>query len=395
MKKQLWLYVIFLLALAVMAVPLITSASREANTIPVVDADGVFEVSTSLSTDLSDNIADLYHPCVVRAADGVTCVDLVQLPGSVESLLSQLPDTYLAVRASDGIRWFSMTAISGTLHTLLEEIPASYLPVRASDGVMGTPLEPLSETLANLVNGIPTSYLPVRASDGVKWTPLEPLSETLASLVNKIPTSYFPARALDGYLSTSFQYPRDLLDDTLPPQIDAVNVDQVTGLVEWETDEFATSEVWYGETFGNYTHSVTRTLWTKEHAISLPDLTSNMEFFLIRSVDRSGNAGEYYFPGYSITGRVKEENGDPIPNAVVSINLAQATLYLAQATLSDANGDYTLQGVPEGQNVLTVYHNEYGFDPQSISVTVSGNLTGQDFVGKLITKPVYLPLIIR
>ena len=309
MSRKSFLYTLLsLLALGVAALPIATLAAPTNLTIPVQDADAVFEADTAASP---------HDP--------------------------QLPTTYFPVRASDGIGWFNVVPITGTLQTLLEDIPGNYFPVRASDGV--------------------------------SWVNLEPITGVLESLLNQIPTYYFPVRASDGSFLGIIDYPAQLLGDTLPPQIFNVSIDRITGLFEWETDEFATSEVWYGTEVGSYTHVVSSTLWVKDHRFVLPGLTGDMQYFLIRSADRSGNMAEYYIPGYSISGNVKDQNNVPIPNVVISVSPTQVTL-------TDDSGNYTLQGVPPGDHVIMPYHLDYDFTPDSISVTLSENLTGQDFVGK-------------
>jgi PKD repeat protein len=277
----------------------------------------------------------------VQGADGVFEADTSAFPYD-----SQLPATYFPVRASDGTGWFSTVPISGTLRTLIEQIP--------------------------------DSYFPVRASDGVSWVNLEPVSGTLASLLDQIPAYYFPVRSPDGTFLGTFEYPAELLGDTFPPQISNASIDQITGLAEWETDEFATSAIWYGTDFGSYTHVVSSTLWAKGHRFILPGLTGDIQYFLIRGADRSGNLAEYYIPGYSISGNVQDGYGNPIPNVVISVSPTQATL-------TDDNGDYTLQGIPAGDYVITPCHPQYDFTPESITTTVSEDLTGQDFVGRPYT----------
>jgi PKD repeat protein len=194
-------------------------------------------------------------------------------------------------------------------------------------------------------------------------------------LLDEIPAYYFPVRASDGIFLGAFDYPAEFLGDTLPPQIFNVGIDRITGLAEWQTDEFATSEVWYGSEFGSYTHVVSSTLWAKDHLFMLSGLTGDMQFFLIRGADRSGNVAEYYIPGYSISGNVKDQNNAPIPDVVISVSPTQVAV-------TDDSGDYALQGVQPGEHVITPFHDDYTFTPDSIPVALSENLTGKDFVGK-------------
>lgn len=342
-RKSLLYALLFLFAFGVAALPIATLAAPTNLSIPVVGADGVFKADTS---------AFPHDP--------------------------QLPPTYFAVRASDGTGWFETIPISGTLRTLLEAIPDTYFPVKASDGTGWFNIVPISGTLRTMIEQIPDSYFPVRASDGVSWVNLKPVSGTLASLLDQIPAYYFPVRSPDGAFLGAFEYPAELLGDTFPPRISNASIDQITGLAEWETNEFATSAIWYGADFESYTHVVSSTLWAKGHQFILPGLTGDMQYFLIRGADRRGNLAEYYIPGYSISGNVQDGYGNPIPNVVISVSPTQATL-------TDDSGDYTLQGIPAGDYVITPCHPQYDFTPESIPAAVSEDLAGQNFVGRPYT----------
>ena len=313
MSRKLLLYYAFLslLAFGVAALPIATLAAPTRQTIPVQDADGVFEADTSVFP---------HEP--------------------------QLPATYFPVRASDGTGWFNTVPISGTLRTLIEQIP--------------------------------DSYFPVRASDGTGWFNTVPISGTLRELIDEIPAYYFPVTAADGTFIGVFGYPVELLGDTFPPQISNASIDQITGLAEWETNEFATSTIWYGTNFGSYTHVVSSTLWAKSHRFILPGLTEDMQYFLVRGADRSGNLAEYYIPGYSISGNAQDSSGSPIANVVIWVSPTQVTL-------TDEDGNYTLQGIPAGDYVIMPCHPQYDFTPESITVTVSDDLAGQNFVGRAYT----------
>ena len=48
---------------------------------------------------------------------------------------------------------------------------------------------------------------------------------------------------------------------------------------------------------------------------------------------------------------------------------------------TDSSGNYTLSGVPSGSYTLIPSLNGYSFSPASLSVSVSGNVTGQNFTG--------------
>lgn len=348
-------FLILLVALCVVAiVPLVGLASPHADTIPVQDADGVFSTTTSLSPGLKTELTDMYYPCVIRSADGIWCIDLGTLPEFLISAFAQLPSTHFIVQSSDGISRLSTAAFSETLGLLFAQIPTSYLPIQSSDGARQFNVQAVSGTLANLIGNIPTSYLPVQSSDGV-W-------------------------------AVSVAYPSELLRDTIPPQITAVTVDRITGLVEWKTDEFANSELRYGDGLGNLPNQLSNALWKRQHQMVMTEPTA--PFLLIRVADQSGNTSEYYTPGYSIAGRVTDRKGDPIPNVVVSLSPTQVSI-------TDDDGNYSLPGIPQGAHVLTANHAKYTFSPLTIPVSVSADLSGKNFVGESNEKSIYLPSVTR
>ncbi|MFV9507720.1 MAG: dockerin type I domain-containing protein [Oscillochloridaceae bacterium umkhey_bin13] len=53
----------------------------------------------------------------------------------------------------------------------------------------------------------------------------------------------------------------------------------------------------------------------------------------------------------------------------------------SRTTATNTNGDYTLSNVPAGSYTLTPSRSGYTFSPASLSMTVSGNLTGRNFTG--------------
>ena len=105
------------------------------------------------------------------------------------------------------------------------------------------------------------------------------------------------------YANTSRQvtlaYPVALIGDTVPPQIQDVRAQSVAGGVKitWTTNEFATSEVRYGNAPGVYTQTASDPLYEKAHSLTLPGLAAGQTYyFIVRGADRSGNqvqSGEY------------------------------------------------------------------------------------------------------
>ncbi|RRR73443.1 MAG: hypothetical protein EI684_08725 [Candidatus Viridilinea halotolerans] len=97
-----------------------------------------------------------------------------------------------------------------------------------------------------------------------------------------------------------------------------------------------------------------------------------------RNVTVSGNltgqnftATEQQAATYSVRGRITTNDG----TALAGVTISDGT----RTTTSDSNGNYTLSGLPAGSYTLTPTRSGYTFSPTSRNVTVSGNLTGQDF----------------
>ena len=83
-------------------------------------------------------------------------------------------------------------------------------------------------------------------------------------------------------------------------------------------------------------------------------------------------------PIYSISGHIVDNNN----NALAGVTLSAGANY---TTTTDANGNYTLNGLPAGTYPLTPAKPGYTFSPALRNVTVPASATAQNFVGSLIT----------
>lgn len=97
-------------------------------------------------------------------------------------------------------------------------------------------------------------------------------------------------------------YPVSFFNDTVAPQISNVQAQNTPeGMkITWTTDEFATSEVRYGTSPGAHTQTAGDPLLVKTHELTVTGLLgSQIYYFTVRGVDRSGNvgtSGEYTTP---------------------------------------------------------------------------------------------------
>jgi len=81
-------------------------------------------------------------------------------------------------------------------------------------------------------------------------------------------------------------------------------------------------------------------------------------------------------PTYTVSGRIMDNSGTGIVGVSVSDGTRTAT--------TDANGNYTINGVPTGSYTLTPSRSGYTFMPTMRSVAVKSNMTGQNFTATAI-----------
>ncbi len=95
-------------------------------------------------------------------------------------------------------------------------------------------------------------------------------------------------------------------------------------------------------------------------------------------------------PTYSISGTVRDASNVGVSGVTVSAGAGHS------ATTA-ADGSYTIGNLPTGSYTLTLSLSGYTFNPQSKQVTVTANVSGQDFTASVIDikRYVYLPMISR
>jgi hypothetical protein len=82
--------------------------------------------------------------------------------------------------------------------------------------------------------------------------------------------------------------------------------------------------------------------------------------------------------GYSISGHVEDSTGSPIPYVRLTAG--------AYSAFTDAAGDYSITGVLTGTYTLAPSKAGYTFTPETRTVTVPPDATGQDFTGTPISE---------
>ncbi|QOX79591.1 carboxypeptidase regulatory-like domain-containing protein [Trichlorobacter lovleyi] len=91
--------------------------------------------------------------------------------------------------------------------------------------------------------------------------------------------------------------------------------------------------------------------------------------------------------GYSISGKVTLDGSTGLEGVTITaesstIAYAAAALTASYSATTDANGDYTIIGLPSGTYLLTASKTDYTFTPSSTTVIIdTTSLTGQNFTG--------------
>lgn len=95
-------------------------------------------------------------------------------------------------------------------------------------------------------------------------------------------------------------------------------------------------------------------------------------------LDPNGGDGGGGGSGYTVSGRCLTADGDPIPGVDVGVFNNEKQI----VTVTDSNGNFTLEDVPNGSYGLTPSKVDYVFEPEYRVVIVNGkNITSQNFTG--------------
>lgn len=215
-------------------------AGQSGEQIVVNNADEVREESLSIVQGLLDTMGGVGPRIILQYANQVRHISLQSLPASLQALLAQVP-ARIVVQYANTVRHLGLVALPPALQALLGQV---------SDRII--------LQYANMNREMRLSY------------------------------------------------PAALVADASPPQISNVAARPVGAdglIITWNTNEFANSEVRYGEQSGTYPHTVSDPLYVKEHELRLAGLASGTTYYYrVRSSDLSGNASqsrEYSFSGWT------------------------------------------------------------------------------------------------
>lgn len=85
------------------------------------------------------------------------------------------------------------------------------------------------------------------------------------------------------------EYPIGLIGDYFPPVILNLSITK-NGLVSWDTDEYTTGELFWGDQPGTYSTTITDPLYAKSHYIQMSGVIPGITYYYkVRTTDRSGN----------------------------------------------------------------------------------------------------------
>ncbi len=165
----------------------------------------------------------------------------------------------VALQCTNELRHIELAAVPGALQTLLDQV---------------------------------SSRVAVQYGNAIRHIDLPALPDTLQAYLGQVSD-----RVVIQYANTNRQealvYPLELLDDTAAPQITDIGVTPVgSGSVNitWDTNEFATSAVYYGTQPGEYPNTIDDSYYAKQHTVGLSGLTPHTTYyFLVSSTDQSGN----------------------------------------------------------------------------------------------------------
>ena len=207
--------------------------------------------------------------------------------------------TGIVVNNADSVEDTGISNIPGPLDTLLNQVPPRVVfEFTNSSRSQALPLPPGTlDTRLNLV----TPRVVFEFANSSRSQELPPLPGLLSGLLGQV-----APRVVFEFANSSRQhelaYPQALVNDTTGPVISGVSARPFSAdsaHIIWTTDEFADSVVHYGLQPGNYTQTVSNSLYVREHTVPITGLVAGETYYYqVSSTDQSGNpttSGEFSF----------------------------------------------------------------------------------------------------
>jgi len=149
--------------------------------------------------------------------------------------------------------------------------------------------------LTNVTN-IVTARITAEHANTIYCDDLDKVSAELANLTQTVVSSRLIFVSANTNHCEELIYPKEFMNDTLPPvitDISVINLTNNSAKVTWITDEFADSVVKYGVNSTEYTEIYIDELFVKDHEITLTGLLPGTTYyFVVNSTDQSGNSAE-------------------------------------------------------------------------------------------------------
>jgi hypothetical protein len=144
-----------------------------------------------------------------------------------------------------------------------------------------------SPDLEDLIQQVAVRFV-VQFANQLKFYDVSPAPGELLDLIAQVKPR-FVIQFANANRFYSFAFPVDIIGDTSPPVISNLTASN-TGMVGWQTDEYAIGEVHYGLQSGNYTEVISNGLYQLNHNYQLTNLIGGQTYYLrVRSTDRSLN----------------------------------------------------------------------------------------------------------
>lgn len=233
---------------------------------------------------------------------------------------------------------------SQALNNTIAGVPAHVIATDVDDLATIT-LEALNSVLQNLLNQVAV-HLTVQAADNTAQFKLGPFNGSLQTLVGQVPDIIVIKHA-DANRTMALSYPKNLLNDTTPPQITLATpilVSTSSVSVTWQTNEFANSTVQYGTQPGSYSQTVSDPLYLNNHGMLLTGLSAGTTYYYqVSSSDRSGNTA-------SATGSFNT-NGTPFtdtPTSTPTPSVTPTSTPIAWPTTATPTPTHTPTATPTG-----------------------------------------------
>jgi len=181
-----------------------------------------------------------------------------------------------------------------------------------------------------------------------------------------------------NHLVSGLLYISGTILDSLSTPLAGVAVTNGQGKTVW-TDALG-EYTFSGLIAGNYTITPLRLGYTFEPESRQAKITNDN----VTGVDFTATAAS---PIYTISGTIKNDQGDPLPGVLVSDDHGQTVL-------TDASGVYTLTN-PAGSYTITPQDDVYVFNPESAAVDlIDADVTAIDFTGTVYIYPVGKPPLV-